>query len=193
MKVQREQIGPQSTRLHLVADQGPLSWRQVAQGLQTDSSLKNALVRSLLDAPEAIYWEARPVHPDDQDQPFACMVLDAPALSRIRADGSPFREPLAGARAPEVRRFPNLGGDAELVVPAPGEADYPHLGAFLRRAPGAQIDALWSAVGQGVQHWLRSGRGRLWVSTAGLGVHWLHIRLDSRPKYVKWGPYRDLR
>lgn len=77
--------------------------------------------------------------------------------------------------------------------PPPGEADYPHLSAFVRRAPAARVDALWTAVGEGVQQWLESRRGRLWVSTAGLGVYWLHIRLDSRPKYVKWGPYRSLR
>ena len=193
MRVQQENSGPQSRRVQLVGDQGPLSWREVARGMCSDPALKKLLSSAILEGPDAIYWEARPVHPDDQDQPFACMVLDAPELSRIRADGSPFRGPLGGARAPEVRRFPNLGGDAELVVPAPGEADYPHLGAFMRRAPAAQVDALWTAVGEGVQQWLESRRGRLWVSTAGLGVHWLHIRLDSRPKYVKWGPYRSLR
>jgi len=31
----------------------------------------------------------------------------------------------------------------------------------------------------------------LWVSTSGLGVAWLHVRLDARPKYYQYTPYRE--
>lgn len=31
----------------------------------------------------------------------------------------------------------------------------------------------------------------LWVSTSGLGVSWLHVRLDSRPKYYTYAPYKQ--
>jgi hypothetical protein len=30
----------------------------------------------------------------------------------------------------------------------------------------------------------------LWVSTSGLGVSWLHLRFDRRPKYYTHAPYR---
>ncbi len=30
----------------------------------------------------------------------------------------------------------------------------------------------------------------VWLSTAGAGVSWLHVRLDDRPKYYGHGPYR---
>jgi hypothetical protein len=30
-----------------------------------------------------------------------------------------------------------------------------------------------------------------WLSTAGLGVIWLHLRLDSRPKYYSYRPYAE--
>jgi hypothetical protein len=29
-----------------------------------------------------------------------------------------------------------------------------------------------------------------WVSTAGTGVPWLHVRRDTRPKYDRHAPYR---
>ena len=32
----------------------------------------------------------------------------------------------------------------------------------------------------------------VWVSTAGAGVSWLHVRLDDRPKYYGYQPYRNL-
>lgn len=185
-----------SRALHLLESGAPLSWSAVFRGLQTDPALRDALTGALLEAPfAAVYWEARPVAPADIDAPFESVVLDAPALADVRADVSPFAVPLVGARAPVVRAFRNLGGDATLVVPAPSEdpRGYPHLAAFLRAAPRAQAQALWATVGGAVETWLLT-RGRpVWVSTAGLGVSWLHVRLDTRPKYVKWPAYRAAR
>ncbi len=34
------------------------------------------------------------------------------------------------------------------------------------------------------------GHTPLWLSTAGGGVAWLHVRLDSRPKYYGYSPYK---
>jgi uncharacterized protein DUF6940 len=31
---------------------------------------------------------------------------------------------------------------------------------------------------------------RPWVSTAGMGVPWLHVRLDTRPTYYRHAAYR---
>ena len=30
----------------------------------------------------------------------------------------------------------------------------------------------------------------VWTSTSGLGVYWLHVRLDSRPKYYQHQPFK---
>ena len=61
----------------------------------------------------------------------------------------------------------------------------------MRHGSAPQIDRLWQTVGDSIQHTLL-GRGNkpLWVSTSGLGVYWLHIRLDSFPKYYTYTPYR---
>jgi hypothetical protein len=32
----------------------------------------------------------------------------------------------------------------------------------------------------------------VWLSTAGAGVAWLHVRLDDRPKYYGFDEYREL-
>jgi len=37
----------------------------------------------------------------------------------------------------------------------------------------------------------RIGDRVVWLSTAGAGVPWLHVRLDDRPKYYHYGPYRQ--
>ena len=32
----------------------------------------------------------------------------------------------------------------------------------------------------------------VWLSTAGGGVAWLHVRLDDRPKYYSYAPYKNV-
>jgi hypothetical protein len=105
---------------------------------------------------------------------------------------APFAAYFDAAPGEDAIVFPNLGGDAVLVVPCPQGPDehYPHLAAFLRNAPKQQVRALWRKT---AQEMLRSiGERPIWLSTAGGGVAWLHIRLDSAPKYYSHGPYRHL-
>ncbi len=86
--------------------------------------------------------------------------------------------------------FDNLGKDALLVVPSPvlPEADYSDLAAFLKNAPDRQQHALWRMLGTCVKQ--RLGRQPLWISVAGGGVAWLHVRIDTYPKYYRYAPYR---
>jgi len=80
--------------------------------------------------------------------------------------------------------------DLVLVVPCPigPPAAYAHLASFLRQAPVEQMHTLWEMVGEAVES--RLGAAPVWVSTAGMGVSWLHVRLDDRPKYYGYRPYR---
>jgi hypothetical protein len=89
-----------------------------------------------------------------------------------------------------VLEFANLGGDAVMVVPRPlGRPDvYGHLAAFVRGAPEVQRTLLWQAVGRALAR--RVSATPVWLSTAGAGVPWLHVRLDDRPKYYGFEPYR---
>jgi hypothetical protein len=49
--------------------------------------------------------------------------------------------------------------------------------------------ALWRTVGKTLQE--RIAEQPVWLSTAGGGVSWLHVRLDSRPKYYGYHPYKE--
>jgi hypothetical protein len=62
------------------------------------------------------------------------------------------------------------------------------LAAFLREGPSDQVHDLWHRTARAVRENL--GAKPMWLSTAGLGVAWLHIRLDSRPKYYRFDGYR---
>ena len=76
------------------------------------------------------------------------------------------------------------------VVPCPGEplSAYSQISTFARYAPEYQQHALWSMVGTALYR--RLSNEPVWLSTSGLGVYWLHIRLDARPKYYTHEPYR---
>ena len=88
----------------------------------------------------------------------------------------------------DVATFDNLGGDATLVAPCPDcTGNFAHLGSFTATASAERQDALWQAVGEALAS--RIGPRPVWLSTAGHGVAWLHVRLDSRPKYYRHAPY----
>ena len=88
--------------------------------------------------------------------------------------------------------FDNLGKNARLVVPTPkGDlADNKHLAKFIRADKPKQQQLLFQKIGELMLQ--RIDREKtIWLNTAGNGVIWLHIRLDSRPKYYKTQAYRN--
>ncbi len=173
-----------------------LSVRDVHALWRSDDDFCAVFSAALAETPlEAFFWETPPLTPASFDLPFECVVVPAPSLARSRADSRAFAAQFAAAPTEaEIISFDNLGGDASLVVPLPVDthADYAHLAAFLRTAPAAQIRDLWRLTSEAAALWLANGR-TCWISTSGLGVTWLHIRLDSRPKYYSHAPYRAAR
>jgi hypothetical protein len=117
------------------------------------------------------------------------VLLNAPALATIQAEPAPFQSIFDDETEEDVVVFPNLGGDATLIAPMPVAANvaYPHLAAFLRRAPARQIRSLWRYTARTVFENVTSAPR--WLSTAGLGVAWVHVRLDTHPKYYRHAPY----
>jgi hypothetical protein len=62
--------------------------------------------------------------------------------------------------------------------------------AAAREAPELQQQALWQSIGEAMSR--RINAKSAWLSTAGAGVAWLHVRLDDRPKYYGYVPYRQI-
>src|SRR5262245_4662892 len=179
-------------RLRTLLDGKPLSYRKAVELWTTEADFRDWFSHLLLDAPfEAYCWEPPPVAFSSLDRAFESVLVDVPALCHLRADRPSFAVQFARCKQESsVVSFSNLGGDALLVAPRPiGVASaYSHLASFLRHAPQTQRDALWQVVGAAIEQQL--GDDPLWVSTAGLGVSWLHVRLDTRPKYYRFDAYR---
>jgi hypothetical protein len=141
----------------------------------------------------AYFWEAPALTQQTLKAPYECILANSPQLAKISADASAFA-PYFQEISPQttVAQFPNLKGDAQLVVPCPlatGDA-YPHLASFARQAPLEQQQQLFQTLAKTLQHQL--GDCPLWVSTSGLGVYWLHLRIDTWPKYYTYAPFRTV-
>jgi hypothetical protein len=137
----------------------------------------------------AFRWETPGVTEGTADRELEFAVVESAGLDRP-ATPDVFGEHFEGNSQDDIVRFSNLGGDAILVVPRPiaPNSAYGHLGAFVRSAPDAQRLALWRSVGEEMGG--RLDHRPVWLSTAGGGVAWLHVRLDDRPKYYSYAPFR---
>lgn len=169
-------------------DQGA-TFEQVIRAWREDREFRTQFNAALAAAPySAFRWETPALSRDTQGRLFEFVLLDSPGLAS-RPDAAAFADFFPAARD-GVTIFPNLSGDAVLIVPCPvgKHSAYGHLAAFVRGAPPEQRDALWQAVGQTLIE--RISTTPLWLSTAGAGVSWLHVRLDQRPKYYGYEPYR---
>lgn len=178
-------------RFALALDDRPATVDDVVRSWRNDAAFCTFFSTLLSDVPfRAFRWETPAVTSSTLSSRFEFVVLDSPGLDR-RIEPEAFEEHFRGTTSPVVS-FANLGGDAVMVVPRPLDklSSYGHLAAFLRTAPDAQRQALWQAVGFAMLQ--RVGTKPVWLSTAGAGVTWLHVRLDDRPKYYGYEPYRQL-
>jgi hypothetical protein len=171
-------------------DASAVSYAEVMHLWQISSDFRAFFIGLLLDSPFAAFrWETPPVTIATADQPFEFVLIDSPEIS-LEPDPSAFSAYFKKAEPGGVAAFLNLGGDAILIAPRPDDSlrDYGHLAAYLRNSDGRQQHLLWKWVGAAMQR--RISSTPVWLNTAGGGVAWLHIRLDDRPKYYRYGPYR---
>lgn len=186
--------GARGLRVAVALDARPATFADVVRGWQGDPDFRSWFNALLADAPfSAFRWETPPVSRATLGRPFEFVLINDPGLSARRPDPEPFAPHFRGSQEGEVVAVPNLGGDAILIVPGPSPSTSPsaygHLAAFVRSAPESQRQALWRSVGEAMAG--RVGARPAWLSTAGAGVAWLHVRLDDRPKYYRHAPYRS--
>jgi hypothetical protein len=183
---------PRVQTISLLRSGRSLAFAEVVELWQDAAEFRDHFLSLLSASPyDAYFWETPPVTAATASRPFEFVLVESTQLSRVQPEPEAFRSQFASTDAADtILTFPNLGGDALLVVPRPlaSPLAYAHLAAFVRRAPDAQKHALWKAVGAAMSR--RIGERPVWLSTAGLGVYWLHLRLDARPKYYRHQPYR---
>eukprot|EP00981_Chlorochromonas_danica_P004872 scaffold978_cov172-Ochromonas_danica.AAC.3 len=207
---------------HFVLQWGkhPVSYQSALERM-ANGELADALSHAIIQEARAkkwnaIFWECAPVQKETMGlQPFEFVVLPAPSLAKATLDVAPFREKLTSVDNEDkaFAVFQNLGGDAILVVP---QLPTVHLLDFLAKTDGQPVQpspsqqqsqsqplsesgknnqrqGLWKAVGEAMLQRLSTSSGPVWLSTSGLGVSWLHVRLDSAPKYYNYDEFKVAR
>ena len=131
--------GSRVRRYTLHQDGAAARWAEVIARWREDAAFRSFFRGLLADAPfGAFRWETPALSGPAVSRPFEFVLVDDPALDRP-ADPQAFADQFPPA-APPVATFPNLGGDAILVVPRPAgpSTAYAHLAAFVRGAPDAR-------------------------------------------------------
>ena len=124
---------------------------------------------------------------------FEFVLVEAKALANIHSDLYTFEKHFRKSIC-DVTSFFNLGNDAVLIAPCPADLTldcYAHLAAFVRGSHDFQINEFFKRSAEEMKKRLIIQNDKpIWFSTSGLGVSWLHLRLDSIPKYYTYKPYK---
>lgn len=145
----------------------------------------------ITDCPfDALYWETPPITKTNIHRLFEMVLIKSLSLGKVTPEPHVFKAYFKEEK--DVVVFPNLGKNAILVVPKPisNQENFAHLAAFIQNAATTQIHEFWETLAIAIEENLNEKP--TWVSTAGNGVYWLHVRLDTRPKYYKYPSYRKV-
>ncbi len=179
-------------KISLFDGNSQLHYDEVIRYWQENSEFRNFYCSILHEVVfDAFFWENPPITKLNLKQAYEFVLINSPQLSRVSADSSPFQDKFKSLSASQdVIAFENLGRDAELIVPCPVVTPniYAHFASFIRQAPEYQKYDLFVMLANSLNR--RVNNKPTWVSTSGLGVYWLHIRLDTIPKYYNYQAYR---
>lgn len=186
-------LADHTRRCRIIVGGAPVTFRELFDRLEADDEFSDWYSRELAATPyPAFFWEHPPLTTASLADEAEFVLVESGQLDGLAADPGPFGNKFERANGRDVIAFDNLGGDARLVVPTPiGSLDaYAHLAAFLRCAPAAQKRSLWKTMAGSLNERLSAKPS--WLSTAGLGVSWLHLRIDTRPKYYRHDDYKRI-
>jgi Family of unknown function (DUF6940) len=180
----------QVTKYWLTRSGQSMTYSDVIEGWANHGAFRSFFTSLLQDSPYKAYrWETPVLSLQTCRRPFEFVLVNTPGFATRATDVHSYRAYFNDRPdGSDIVTFQNLGGDATLVVPTPltSRDIYGHLAGFVRYGPASQVNSLWQAVG----HILHVGVQPIWLNTAGGGVAWLHIRIDSRPKYYSYTPYK---
>ena len=174
----------------------PLSWKGVLRLWEQNPDISLMFSRELAGFRHpAFFWETVPFALDTITKEFEMVLVPSCQLALIQADSRDFKMHLAECGlTSSIAVFQNLGGDSILVAPCQVEQEsscYAHMASFMRSAPAWQQVEFWKTLAAAIEERLtKVGNAPIWVSTSGLGVHWLHARLDSNPKYYQYSRFK---
>jgi hypothetical protein len=144
---------------------------------------------------EEYYIEFNPTTFDMIDSVIFEFVLIKTTGFSLKADIITFGVEKINTNSNKIIWFPNPSNSAILVVPCFNNLfpidDYIHIGTFMRSSNIKQkLNLVQSMFKIYFNELALRPNKKLWLSTHGKGVGWLHIRIDKMPKYITNNPYK---
>ena len=195
----KETLVSDSTSKYEVVAKAPVSFAAALEKMAaTEEPFMEHFLDTLRSSKYCAYFFETPALTGERaaETPFEFVLVNAPSLARLSLQPDPytFQDQMQHAGLQGVVDFPSLGGDSHLVVPSqtyPETAVYTHLASFSRYAPLSQQRELWRRAANVLLEKLALHPIKpYWLSTSGLGVVWLHVRVDTRPKYYTHRAYK---
>lgn len=183
------ELNERVTKYHFVSNGKKLSFLDWINKMKASDEVILSFNQVLKDSPfDAYFWEVMPVNQSDLNKDFEFVLVKSSSLESISANDSAFKKYFNEKES--VVNFPNLRGDAELVVPtvASNKTEYAHIAKFVRTATALHVAEFWRKVVETYES--KICNDPKWLSTSGLGVYWLHVRIDSVPKYYQHKEYK---
>lgn len=178
-------------KFRITESEKALNNRRFLELLSADNTFITWYNQQLHGCPyDAFFWEHKPLTQNNLDDKYECNLVKSDFLAGVQPDSQTFSSYFKPAS--KAVSFPNLGGDAQLIAPCPvSDAKvYTHIGKFVRMAPESQLLEFWKTTAREMTSCI--GKEPKWLSTSGLGVFWLHVRIDSKPKYYQTKEYKKL-
>ena len=138
---------------------------------------------------KSFFWETKPITNLNDD--YKEIFIENSILSKLKQNYSSFEEHIKKSKNKYVTSFYNLSKTSLLIIPIPKiNKNFATLKDFTDNASITQKKEFWKYVSKKIKEF-SSKNDKIYVSTHGLGVSYLHIRLDTIPKYYI-GDFRKL-
>jgi len=168
-----------------------LSYIQVFELLTAGDSLTEIMTNFLVEWNQDFFWEHPKVSNDTCKSNYEVSVIPTDAFNNREENFDPFKSKFK--ITDQIKVFHNLRKDSLLIVPNKNEVsdqNFVTLRKFLQTAPKSLIKKFWKTVGETMIDQISKNSDYCYLSTHGLGVLWLHVRVDQRPKYYHTKKYR---
>jgi len=210
VEVPLDQPSDTTTRFKISDDGRIVTNRQLPVLLQNDDEFVNVLSATIAGYDPTtlpgLFFESKPIYKQTLDEEYEFVLISTDKFLGKRQNNKTFKKywdsyDYQGTSRKYSRIFPSLSKRSTMITPVPRKEDgeylnyYSNLQDFLIHGLTYDIRAFWNTWGKGLEDWyikIQDGDvPKVCVNTAGLGVYFLHGRLDPKPKYYKFVEYRE--
>jgi hypothetical protein len=132
----------------------------------------------------AFFWETSPISNNSTDN-YSENFIETSAFNGVRQNYLAFLNHIKKSKNKYTVSFNNLSGSSLLIIPYPKNGkNFTSLKDFIDNASDTHQKQFWKCVAIRVEQMLKN-HNKVWVSTHGTGVPYLHVRIDTNPKYYQ--------